>query len=128
MSTNTTLEKQSELEQELAAFEKKLQERRKRFVKCSNCKHKLTHVDNAISVGGYHQHTKTNPFGLAFRFKCFDEALGCAIEGEPVAADSWFEGCVWQYLQCGSCEQHLGWYFSQNSYFYGLRTDHTFIE
>ena len=121
--TTTVKERQSDLELLFKDFQEELEERSDRFVKCSSCHHVLTHEDTAISVGGLHRHIKTNPYGNTFEFLCFSEALGCAVEGPDESAHSWFPGCVWQYLHCEACNQHLGWFFHGNDSFFGIRSD-----
>ncbi|MYD42348.1 MAG: hypothetical protein F4W90_00480 [Gammaproteobacteria bacterium] len=124
----TTKKKPTVIESLLDDFEEKLKKRSDNFIKCANCKHVLTHEDTAISVGGTHRHVKTNPFGLTFEFRCYSEALGCAISGPDESAHSWFPGCVWQYLHCEACNQHLGWFFHGSESFYGMRSDAICIE
>ena len=126
--TTIVKEKNTELDNLLEEFQEELESRAKRYVKCKNCSHVLTYEEMAISVAGSHKHIKKNPYGLTFEFCCYGEALGCSIVGEDEAADSWFAGCVWQFLHCGACNQHLGWYFHGAMNFYGMRSDTIQIE
>lgn len=121
-------EKRSKLDALLDDFEEELSKRSDRFVKCANCQHVLTYQDMAISVAGTHRHVKRNPYGNVFEFRCFSEALGCAVQGPDESAHSWFPGCVWQYLHCEACSTHLGWYFHGADSFYGMRSDTIIIE
>lgn len=127
-STVDVEEKQSKLETELQDYQEKLEQHEKRFVKCASCQHVLTYEDTAISVAGSHRHIKTNAYGKTFEFRLFCEALGCAIEGKDEAADSWFPGCVWQYLHCEQCNGHLGWFFHGTESFFGMRSDAIIVE
>ena len=128
MSDIAEIQKRADVLKELDEYRDTLGKRKQQYVKCNNCKHVLTHSETATIAYGAHTHVRTNPYGNEFSFCCFNEALGCAIEGEPVSADSWFPNCVWQYLYCESCNQHLGWYFTGESSFYGIREDHSYIE
>ena len=90
------------------------------YVFCADCSHVLAHVDDRIEVGGSHDHRFTNPHGYTHHFGCYRDALGCAIQGRPTPADSWFPGYHWQLAHCGNCQQHLGWLFEREDHFYGL--------
>ena len=91
------------------------------FVVCAACSHVIARRSDQIDMNGTFDHWFTNPYGLEFHVGCFSDALGCAIAGEPVAADTWFPGFYWRLATCESCHQHLGWYFDQpDAYFYGL--------
>ncbi len=98
------------------------QERSGHFVYCAQCSHVISNVGERIEVAGSHQHQFTNPYGYRFLVGCYRQALGCAISGEPTAADTWFPGFLWRYASCEECSQHLGWFFanSDNQTFYGL--------
>lgn len=104
--------------------EEKEDERSKEgYVFCAACSHVLTHVADRIEVNGSHDHSFTNPHGFTHHFGCYGDALGCAIHGPPVAADSWFPGFHWRLAICGNCQQHLGWLFEREDHFYGLILD-----
>ena len=91
---------------------------------CAACRHLVTHQDERISVGGSHEHTCTNPAGLAFRIGCFREAGGCVAIGEATTEHTWFEGCAWRVALCAKCERHLGWRFlAPADDFHGLIVD-----
>ena len=121
--TTIVKEKDSKLESLLEDYNDELEERSDEVVRCVNCQHILTHADTAISVAGKHEHTKSNPYGNTFDFRCFSEAYGCAVEGPGESAYSWFPGCEWQYLFCEACNMHLGWFFQGTECFYGIRSD-----
>ena len=94
------------------------------YLVCATCSHVITRESDRIEVNGGHDHHFTNPYGLEFHVGCFSEALGCAIAGDPVAADTWFPGFCWRLASCEDCRRHLGWYFDRDSeYFYGLILD-----
>ena len=94
------------------------------LVYCGACSHVVARKADGCEVNGSHSHHFTNPYGIRFHVGCFAEALGCAISGEPTAADSWFPGYFWRLAACADCRTHLGWYFERaGSYFYGLILD-----
>lgn len=94
------------------------------YVYCGLCSHPVSHVDEQIEMHGSFDHHFVNPYGFEFHLGCYQEALGCAISGDPTAADTWFPGYRWRHATCESCSQHLGWYFAQeNHHFYGLILD-----
>lgn len=95
-----------------------------RFVYCAVCSSVIARQADRIEVAGSHDHHFTNPFGIRFHLGCFADALGCAISGERVAADTWFPGYQWRHATCADCQMHLGWYFDRASeFFYGLIID-----
>ena len=99
-------------------------------IQCANCRFPISSVDARIEISGRHDHHCVNPLGYKFHIGCFDEALGCAISGNPAAADSWFPSFRWQYASCSRCAKHLGWYFqaSAGAHFYGLILDRILVE
>jgi hypothetical protein len=95
------------------------------FIYCRECSNVIARSSDRIEVRGGHDHQFTNPYSLKFHIGCFTDALGCAISGERVAADTWFPGFQWRHATCGECHVHLGWYFDRpDKYFYGLILDH----
>lgn len=94
------------------------------LVYCATCSTAIARRDDRCEVNGGHAHHFVNPFGIHFDVGCYREALGCAISGQPTAADTWFPGFHWRIATCGECRAHLGWYFErQAGYFYGLILD-----
>jgi hypothetical protein len=100
-------------------------ETKKGFVYCALCSHVVSHIDQRTEVNGSHDHYFVNPHGLEFHVGCYEEALGCAISGQPTAADTWFPGFHWHIATCEECNIHLGWLFAnaEASSFYGLILD-----
>jgi hypothetical protein len=93
----------------------------RRWLHCRACGHKITREDDRIPVLGLHEHTRTNPHGITFRFGSFRNAQGCATSGEPIAAFTWFAGYYWRLALCGGCRIHLGWRFEgAGANFFGL--------
>ena len=91
------------------------------LVYCAICSHLIARLADRCEINGQHAHNCTNPYGVRFDVRCFGEALGAAISGPPVAADSWFPGFAWRLLTCTDCQAHIGWYFERGrEYFYGL--------
>ncbi len=90
---------------------------------CARCGHPITRERHRIAVAGRHEHTRVNPFGFVFHFGCFAQAEGCAVEGPPIAEESWFPGLRWQVAHCASCHTHLGWAFRGEGDFFGLLLD-----
>jgi len=93
------------------------------YVFCLACSHVLAHAHDRLNIDGSHEHVFSNPHGITHHFGCYQEALGCAIEGAPVAADSWFPGYLWRLAMCADCGQHIGWLFEHDDHFYGLLVD-----
>ena len=94
------------------------------LVVCATCSHVIARKSDRVEIGDSHTHRFTNPYGLEFHIGCFADALGCAISGSPVAADTWFPGFHWQLASCENCRNHLGWYFDRaDEFFYGLILD-----
>lgn len=100
-------------------------EAKKGFVYCALCSHVISHIEQRTEVNGSHDHHFVNPHGLEFHVGCFSEALGCAISGQPTAADTWFPGFHWHIATCAECTTHLGWLFTnvETASFYGLILD-----
>ena len=93
------------------------------YVFCLACSHVLAHTQDRLKVAGSHEHIFSNPHGFMHHFSCYQEALGCAIEGPAVAADSWFPGYLWRLATCAGCGQHIGWLFEGGDHFYGILVD-----
>jgi len=104
--------------------------RSRSFVFCAACSNVLGHSKDAININGSHQHFCTNPHGIDFNVHCYSDALGCAISGQPTAADSWFAGYSWRFATCSDCNTHLGWLFDNSSakHFYGLIRERIQVE
>ena len=90
------------------------------LIVCANCGEVLGYESDAIEIDGQHVHARVNPLGYEYVFKCFQQALGCVIFGQPQHADTWFAGYMWELVKCSNCEEHLGWLFSGKDQFYGL--------
>lgn len=91
------------------------------WIFCAGCSHPIARPSAAIEIAGQHTHLCVNPHGFAFTVRCFEQALGSSISGQPEAADSWFAGYTWRYANCANCATHLGWLFEEpGHFFYGL--------
>ena len=92
---------------------------------CSECRTVVTHSEEAISRGGAHRHTFTNPAGQIYVVGCFARAVGGVPIGEYTRDFSWFKDYAWCYVLCRGCAGHLGWHFSSTggTDFFGLRLD-----
>ncbi len=97
----------------------------KDFIYCARCSSVIGRVADRTEVNGSFDHHCTNPHGINFHLGCFSQALGCAISGQRMAADSWFPGFRWRLASCEQCQTHLGWYFDRRDteFFYGLILD-----
>jgi len=96
----------------------------RRWLLCRSCGRRITREDERIPVLGAHEHTRTNPHGITFRFGSFRSARGCLTSGEPIAAFTWFAGFYWRLALCGGCRTHLGWSFEGGEAgFFGLILD-----
>lgn len=87
---------------------------------CHVCNRLITSRDQRISVLGRQVYSKVNPAGFAYHFVCYSNAPGCIVAGEPCLEHSWFSGYAWQVASCQQCLEHLGWYFTGETRFYGL--------
>lgn len=95
------------------------------YVLCASCAHVIARRSDRIEVNGGFAHLFVNPAGIEYHVGCFADALGCAISGSPMAADTWFPGFRWRLATCEECQHHLGWYFDNaEAYFYGLVLDY----
>ena len=95
-----------------------------RALLCAACRHQVTTERERIEMLDRHEHTCTNPHGLAFRIGCFRQAPGCTGMGPRDSAFSWFPGYTWQIAVCGRCRTHLGWIFRAGAdCFHGLILD-----
>lgn len=113
----------SELDTLSPTLEKILEDappRPKKVIVCNSCNHLLADAGDQHQILGSHEHEFMNPYGLLHRFRCFRNALGCAIKGHREFADSWFPGYTWRIATCGQCDTHIGWLFEGSDSFYGL--------
>lgn len=90
---------------------------------CRYCKQHITDIDQALSIQGAHTHTFTNPAGFIYTINCYQSAQGCVVFGERTDEFSWFAGFKWQLALCNSCQEQLGWLFSNSKQFYALIGD-----
>ena len=113
------------LDPKLREIVDRAKEDQKDFLVCAMCSHVIASKSDRMEVRGSHDHWFTNPVGLKFHVGCFTAALGCAISGDRIAADTWFPGFRWRLASCESCNVHMGWYFDSQpeQYFYGLILD-----
>lgn len=91
-------------------------------IRCRSCEHIITDDSQRISIADSHAHNRTNPNGIDYDFLCFNNAPGCSAFGQATYEYSWFAGHQWQVVVCNGCGEHLGWFFSGESFFYGLIT------
>jgi len=91
---------------------------------CINCHRVITYAKHASEIDGKHQHIVTNPNGITFNIKIYQQA-DCKTETAAVSDFSWFAGYQWRIVSCPGCSQHLGWSYHKNHSpdFYGLITD-----
>ena len=91
---------------------------------CRRCRNEITVVEYTTVVNGRHDHTFTNPTGIAFHIGCFSDAYGCVVHGVPTNEFTWFPGYSWCFSTCANCFAHLGWFYqSDGSAFFGLILD-----
>ena len=90
-------------------------------LRCVACDHPITECAYRTDMMGAHEHTFVNPGGFAYAIGCFAAAPGCAYQGVPDPAFSWFPGWTWQIAVCARCRVHLGWiYRLAGQQFHGL--------
>src|SRR5690606_8667613 len=95
-----------------------------RALLCAACRHHVTTDREPIQMLDRHEHTSTNPHGIAYLVGCFRRAPGCAGVGPRDSAFSWFPGYTWQIALCQRCRAHLGWIFRAGAdSFHGLILD-----
>ena len=108
----------------IEALEPDERDRNAPLIRCQFCTAPVTRQSAQTAVDGAHRHRFTNPHGFRYTIVCYREAPGCALHGEPVAEFTWFPGYSWQLALCGSCQEHLGWYYQRHQhFFYGLIAD-----
>lgn len=96
----------------------------RRALLCAACRHQVTSDRERIEMLDRHEHTCTNPHGIAYRIGCFRQAPGCTGAGPLDSAFSWFPGYTWQIALCQRCRAHLGWIFRAGTdCFHGLILD-----
>jgi hypothetical protein len=89
---------------------------------CASCGAAIALQSARIDVNGAHAHRFTNPAGVTYDVVCLSQAA-CYLDGEPTIEFTWFAGYAWSYAHCGSCHEHLGWYYQGPSKFFGLIAD-----
>lgn len=90
-------------------------------IRCTVCDHLITLPDELLTFNDQFIHTFTNPAGIQYKLQCYRNAPGILVSGKPTEFFSWFPGFLWQYSYCQRCNNHLGWYFSNDEErFYGL--------
>ena len=87
---------------------------------CAVCRVHITDEAQRIRIDGEYEHHKINPQGQGFKFRCFQQAPGCARVGQLTMEHSWFSGYSWQFAFCAYCHTQLGWYFAGPHPFFGL--------
>ena len=88
---------------------------------CAACGHAVTRTTHAVARRGTHEHTVFNPMGRLFTIRCFSEAAGATVWGDPTPEFTWFPGFAWQYALCRGCAEHIGWvYTNTDDAFFGL--------
>jgi hypothetical protein len=118
-------EERQELEPKLKEIVDREPAERRDILVCANCGHGVARQSDRIEVNGSFSHFFTNPYGIEYHVGCYANALGCAISGNRMAADTWFPGFRWRLASCEACHHHLGWYFDNpDAYFYGLVLDY----
>ena len=91
------------------------------ILNCARCGNRITAKGFEASVNGSHIHTCTNPAEITYRIGCFSGAWGCRLSGQDSIEHTWFPGYSWRISNCSSCNEHLGWAFSDGTdRFYGL--------
>ena len=95
------------------------------FVICKLCGHQLADAEQIRKILGTNEHEFKNSFGIVHRFRCYEDAPGCSIQGAKEAADTWFVGYTWRVCFCGKCSTFLGWLFEADDSFFGLLNNKT---
>jgi len=89
---------------------------------CRYCGSAITQMGDKMAIGLSDTYRFSNPSGITYSIDCFHNAPGCDIQGMPTIEDTWFGGYLWQLATCNGCQDHLGWYYQNQSekYFFGL--------
>lgn len=95
---------------------------------CSFCKNHITDIGEAIPINSAHTHTFTNPAGFVYTVSCYRTAPGCLTISDKTDEFSWFPGYEWQIALCNSCQEQLGWLFSNENQFYALIANRLILE
>jgi len=95
---------------------------------CNFCKSYIADLNAAIAINGEHTHTFSNPAGYTYTINCYQSAPGCLTLGESTDEHTWFNGYQWQIAVCHSCNEQLGWLFSNEQQFYALIADRLSLE
>jgi hypothetical protein len=96
---------------------------------CASCRHVVTYAIQRMAIDGAHEHCRTNPEGMTYRFGCYHEANGCAPLGRGTLDFTWFVGYAWRVALCKNCSTHLGWRFDAAAdHFYALILDRLVTE
>ena len=93
-------EERQELDPKLKEIVDREPMERRDLLLCANCNHGIARQADRIEVSGSFSHFFTNPYGIEYHVGCYADALGCAIAGERMAADTWFPGFRWRLASC----------------------------
>lgn len=93
-------------------------------VRCGQCGHAITDLQQTYYFADRCQFTFTNPLGIVFDILLFKHAQGGESPGDAVRQHSWFPPYAWRCTYCEECHYHLGWMFENNqSVFFALILD-----
>ena len=110
--------------QESAVTRRLKEQQPDRWLYCRTCGAVIVHKSERIVMLGAHNHTFTNPSGMAFNIGCFASVIGCIQFGEETKEYTWFPGYAWILALCSGCGSHLGWRFrGGGTQFHGLILD-----
>mmetsp|Transcript_792 Transcript_792/g.2436 ORF Transcript_792/g.2436 Transcript_792/m.2436 type:complete len:350 (+) Transcript_792:158-1207(+) len=79
-------------------------------LRCTGCSSQLCTASKVLaSAAGLF----VNPYGAVHDMVIVSEIMNTETLGRPTKEASWFPGYAWQILYCPTCEEHLGWKFTQ---------------
>jgi len=87
---------------------------------CAACGQSMTRQRWAVSRRDAHEHTVFNPAGKLFTIRCFADAPGVELHGDPSSDFTWFPKYRWIVAACRGCGVHIGWRFEGADIFFGL--------
>src|SRR5215475_9219286 len=87
---------------------------------CAWCLNPVASDADRLKYEGQDEFSFTNPEGIRFEIITFARTLDCRQSGKPTLEHTWFAGHAWSFCHCGSCEQHLGWFYAGPQDFAGL--------
>ena len=78
---------------------------------CSACGSLISSSDRLLAFNGSNRHLFVNPAGVECDFHTFYSCPGAVALGGATEEHTWFPGYAWHMAFCGTCYQHIGWFY-----------------